>query len=146
MALIRSYSTLLIELTSNKINVLITSLLSLVISWYSFNFNKALPKPETFLEIGKYYFGNPGPYFGGLFLNLVSSLFIVTLGLSFIYFAIRERDIYQTWYLVFTGLFGLCLIFTSVYFWGYFFLLLTTLVLMAIGGYFILKALDENNR
>jgi len=146
MPLIRGYTNILLELTSNKINVLFGVIFSAIISWYSFNFNRELPKPETFIELSKYYLDSPGPYLGGMFLNLISSIIVLTLGISFIYFSIRERDEYQTWYLIFTAILGLGLVLTTIYFLGYFFLLLLTLIIIAIGGLFIVKALEENRK
>ncbi|WP_016995198.1 hypothetical protein [Lysinibacillus boronitolerans] len=146
MALIRGYVRLLEDLTSNWLNVVSVIVLAVFVSWYSVDFNNGLPKPETIFEFGKYYFGSPGPYLFGLSLNFISSIAVITLGLSFIYFSFRERYEYQTWFLVATGITGFTLLFISLYFWSYFLLLLITLIVIAIICYFVLSALADDRR
>lgn len=131
-------------ITSNWKNVLIFIIVTLGVAYYSISFNSELPKPETIVEFGKYYFGNPGPYLYGMFLNLLASLLSFTLSSSLIYFSFSNFNEFHPLVLIVAGLIGLAIFIVSFYFLRYFFLLLVTLILIALVGLFVIKALTDS--
>lgn len=131
-------------ITNSWFNIMFFLGLSLFISYWAINFNQGLPKPETIIELGKFYLQSPGPYFKGTLFNIASGILWITIGSSFIFEIIKNNNEYPTWFKVIFITFSLLFIFISFYFFGYFLLLLITLAIIGLVGYFILLALGDN--
>ncbi|MEK4825140.1 hypothetical protein NSS71_11325 [Niallia sp. FSL W8-0951] len=132
------------SITQNKTNFIFSLVFSSISSYFAFLYNAALPKPETPFELMKYYFISPGGYLLNTGLNLLSLISWLLVGISLIYFATHNRNYYNNWFLVLSGLMGIGFIVAAAYFFSYFILLLFSFILLLIIVWVVVWALSDS--
>lgn len=119
---------------------------SSLVSYLAYKFNIGLPKPETIVEFGKFYFSDPVPYFKGTFFNAIAAFLWISLGAALIYRAINNREEFPDWLNILFILFGIGFIVCSVYFFRYFILLVVTLLLIGAIAAFAMSGSSNTNK
>jgi hypothetical protein len=140
----RSLLNFLQGITASWLSVFCVFSFSALVSYFAYRFNLELPKPETIIEVGKFYLSDPGPYIKGLLFNLIAAFSWVFLGSAMIYDVIQSREDYPNWFNILFSFLGLIFIGVSLYFLGYFILLLVTILLIGIIAYFFIQG--DNKR
>ncbi|KLV23065.1 hypothetical protein ABW02_20270 [Niallia circulans] len=132
------------SITQNKTNFIFSLVFSSISCYFTFLYNAALPKPETPIELMKYYFISPGDYLLNTGLNLLSLISLLLVGISLIYFASHNGNYYKNWFLVLSGLMGIGFIVAAAYFFSYFILLLFSFILLSIIVWVVIWALSDS--
>ncbi|MEK5207501.1 hypothetical protein [Psychrobacillus sp. FSL H8-0510] len=133
----------LFEYFSEDRPYLILVVTTFIVSVLGYIYVQKLPKPETLIELGKYYFESPGDYILSIILFLIISLAYAFAAASGIYNTYLNWDdlsaIGKTFSIMLTVIFFVL----AFYFAGYF--LLTVFVFIALGviAIFIIKALND---
>jgi len=139
----KQFINFLSSVVSSLSNFTIFLVVTCVISWFSYSFNSDLPKPETFIELIKFYMKDPGNYLTGVLLNVFSGFLWFVLGSALIFFGVSEREYYSTWVIVLLLCLSLIPFFLSFYFVGYFLLLLISLAILAGIAYLVIWLFNQ---
>lgn len=106
----------------------------------------ALPKPETFIEIGKYYFTNTGDYLKATGLSLLTGLLLISSSFIALVSAISNEcnygNIYRSIIIITGSLAGI----TSVYFLYYGGYLLLVILVIGLIGMFLFNSDTSSKR
>lgn len=119
---------------------------SLIVGYYAWEMIVALPKPETFIELGKYYFTDTGDYLKATGLSLLTGILLILSSFIALVSAIVNEcnygNIYR-WFIIIAGsLVGI----TSVYFLYYGGYLLLVLVVIGLIGIFLFNSDTSSKR
>lgn len=120
----------------------INTVCSIILGYFAYIVIQALPNPHTVTELIKYMFSNFNDYAKAMGLTLIASIFIFSLGLSFIVYGIKRFSIY-TVLRIFTILFGAIIIVSALYIFKFFLLLFFALLLVGIIGILLIEAFDS---
>ncbi|MCM3270862.1 hypothetical protein [Paenibacillus elgii] len=115
---------------------------TLLLGYFTLGKIAALPKPETIIELIKFYFTHPTEYFGTTFLALVTGLFFFVLGLIGLVQGVDSEHDYSNILRITLIAIGLLLFGLSFYFLYYALLLVFVIVII---GLFAIYAFSNSN-
>lgn len=131
------------ELLSNWITLAILFVAGVITDYFAYIWIQKLPKPESFLELLKYYFNLPKEYFGTLGLSFIAFLLTLMFALGLGAKAAINEDYYgaiRIIMVIFAVLIGLF----SLFFVGKALWLLTVLLIAGAVIAFLMN--NSNNR
>lgn len=137
-----------INLISNSAFYWLIIITSIILGYYTYKINLIIPKPETFIELFKYYFTQPEDYLLATILNIISWFLWLTLGLT-TFFKGFGRDYYydleypqNLWLKWFILIISIVFILLSLYFLYYSGILILTLIVLGVITVFVIKNYD----
>ncbi|MDQ0496410.1 hypothetical protein [Paenibacillus brasilensis] len=119
---------------------------ALTAGYFSWEMILNLPKPETFLELGKYYFTDTAAYLRATALSLITGLMLLVGCFIGLVSAISNEAEYSNLYRVFIIIVGLLTGLASLYFLYYGVYLLFVLAIIALIAVVALNSGTSNGR
>ena len=128
---------------SNTVVFIIDVILSGIAGYFAFKAIQGLPKPETFIELAKFYFKSPDDYGKAILLTLIASVFIIFAGFAIIAYSIKLADFHNVIRIILFIL-GVAVIFGAFYFFGYFISLIFVILTIGAIAAFLLSNSSSN--
>lgn len=116
-----------------------------LVSFYAIELIGTLPKPETFMELVKFYFKSPFDYFEVTLISMLAFLFCALIAVVSIRSAYIDEHL-NMWSKIILSAVGISALGLGVYFLVYFSWLLIVLSVIAVFAYASLSNEDNGRR